>query len=112
MCKPRAPRRRLTRLPRTLGSPLAGPQVVKIFRDGSKEVIEQMMPPIPGQRDKEYHGHLLYDFQAHRLYTQVLSDPGTPCGVQEYNDPWPRPESLTSSAAQPISKKNSPVRDK
>jgi hypothetical protein len=68
------------------GIPLAGPEVVKISRDGSKEVIEQIMPPIPGQRYKEYHGHLLYDFQAHRLYTQVLSDPGVPCGVQEFND--------------------------
>ncbi len=68
------------------GIPLAGPQVVKISRDGSKEVIDQIMPPAPG-RDKEYHGHLLYDFQAHRLYTQVVSDPGMPCGVQEYNDP-------------------------
>jgi len=64
-----------------------GPQVVKITRDGSKEAIDQIMPPIPGQRDKEYHGHLLYDFQAHRLYTQVLSDPRMPCGVQEFNDP-------------------------
>jgi hypothetical protein len=68
------------------GIPLAGPQVVKIYRDGSKEVIDQTMPPMQG-RDKEYRGHLLYDFQAHRLYTQVLSDPGMPCGVQEYNDP-------------------------
>ena len=68
------------------GIPLAGPEVVKISRDGSKEAIDQIMPPMPG-RDKEYHGHLLYDFRAHRLYTQVVSDPGMPCGVQEYNDP-------------------------
>jgi hypothetical protein len=63
-----------------------GPEVVKISRDGSKEAIDQIMPPMPG-RDKEYHGHLLYDFQAHRLYTTVMSDPSVPCGVQEYNDP-------------------------
>ena len=68
------------------GIPLAGPQVVKISRAGSKEAIDQIMPPMQG-RDKEYHGHLLYDFQAHRLYTQVVSDPGMPCGVQEYKDP-------------------------
>ena len=73
------------------GFALLGPSVVKISRDGSKEVVEQIMPVGPG-RDKEYHGHLLYDFQAHKLYTQVLSDPAVPCGVQEYTDPAAPPE--------------------
>jgi hypothetical protein len=86
------------------GIPLAGPQVVKISRDGSKEAIDQIMPSIPGQRDKEYHGHLLYDFQAHRLYTQVLSDPGTPCGVQEFNDPAAPAELDVISGAADIQK--------
>ena len=86
------------------GIPLAGPQVVKIVRDGSKEVIEQIMPPIPGQREKEYHGRLLYDFQAHRLYTQVLSDPGMPCGVQEFNDPAAPGELDVISGAADIQK--------
>jgi len=31
-------------------------------------------------RDKEFHNHLLYDFQAHKLYIKVLSDPAVPCG--------------------------------
>jgi hypothetical protein len=68
------------------GFAMLGPNVVKISRDGSKEVVDQIMPVGPG-RAKEYHGHLLYDFQAHRLYTKVVSDPAVPCGVQEYNDP-------------------------
>jgi len=73
------------------GFALFGPSVVKVSRDGSKEVVDQIMPPMQG-RPKEFHTHLLYDFQAHRLYTQVVSDPDVPCGVQEYNDPEAAPE--------------------
>jgi hypothetical protein len=80
-----------------------GPQVVKISRDGSKEVIDQIMPPMPG-RDKEYHGRLLYDFQAHRLYTQILSDASVPCGVQQYNDPAAPGELDVISGAADIQK--------
>ena len=68
-----------------------GPSVVKISRDGSREVIDQTMPPGQG-RDKEFHSHLVYDFKAHTLYTQVVSDPGAPCGVQQYTDPGAPPE--------------------
>jgi hypothetical protein len=73
------------------GFALFGPSVVKVSRDGSKEVVDQIMPPMQG-RPKEFHSRLFYDLQAHRLYTQVVSDPATPCGVQEYNDPEPAPE--------------------
>jgi hypothetical protein len=31
---------------------------VKISRDGSKEVVDQILPVGPG-RDKEFHNHLL-----------------------------------------------------
>lgn len=65
--------------------PGMGTSTVTVIRDGSKEVVDQIMPPGPG-RDKEYHGHLLYDFQAHRLYTKVISDPTMECGAQEYNE--------------------------
>lgn len=65
--------------------------VVKISRDGSKEVIDQILPVGPG-RDKEFHNHLFYDFQAHKLYTKVVSDPAVPCGIQEYTDPAAPPE--------------------
>jgi hypothetical protein len=65
---------------------MLGPSVVKISRDGSKEVVDQIMPPGQG-RDKEFHNHLLYDFQAHKLYVRVLSDANGACGVQDYADP-------------------------
>ena len=32
------------------GIPIMGPQVVKISRDGSKEAIDQIMPPMAGAR--------------------------------------------------------------
>ncbi len=70
---------------------LLGPSVVKISRDGSKEVVDQIMPVGPG-RAKEFHNHLLYDFQAHKLYAQDVGDPSVPCGVQDYTDPAAPPE--------------------
>ena len=73
------------------GLGLMGPVVVKISRDGSKETVDQIMPVGPG-RDKEYHSHRLYDFQAQKLYLKILSDPATPCGVQDYTDPAAPPE--------------------
>ena len=67
------------------GFPLAGPNVVKVVRDGSKETIEQTMPP-GGGRDKEYHSRRLYDFQAHKIYLKILSDPTMACGVQDISE--------------------------
>lgn len=88
--------------------PIMGPAVAKIFRDGSKEVVDQIMPVIPG-RDKEYHGHLLYDFKAHTLYTQVVSDPGMPCGLQPYNDDAvPSAFDIISGAAEVMKDLSSP----
>ena len=62
------------------GFPIMGPQVLTLVRDGSKEVVDQVMPVMAG-RDKEYRGHVVYDFAAHKIYTQVLSDPGSPCSA-------------------------------
>ena len=39
----------------------------------------------PG-RDQEYHSRRLYDFQAHKLYLKILSDPTMACGVQDITD--------------------------
>ena len=85
------------------GIPIVGPEIVKISRDGSKEVIDQIMPPGPG-RNKEFHSHLLYDFQAHKLYTQIVSDPSVPCGVQEFNDPAAPAELDVISGAADVQK--------
>ena len=68
------------------GFPIMGPQVITLVRDGSKEVIDQVMPPMEG-RPKAYRGHLVYDFAAHTIYTQVLSDPGSPCSIMTYSSP-------------------------
>ena len=59
--------------------------VVRISRDGSKEVFDKIMP-LPG-RHQELHSYQLYDFQTHKLYTKVLSDPGAPCSVTNYSGP-------------------------
>jgi len=73
------------------GFSLMGTAVIKISRDGPKEVIDQIMPPGPG-RDKEYHSHRVYDFQAHKIYLKIVSDPSMACGVQDYKDAAAPPE--------------------
>jgi len=70
---------------------LFGPTRVTIIRDGSKEVVDQFAPPGPG-RPKEFHNHIVYDFQAHKVYSQIVSDPSQHCGVQDYNHPIAPPE--------------------
>lgn len=63
-----------------------GPSVVKVARDGPKEAIDQILPVGPG-RAKEFHNHILYDFQAHKIYTRLVSDPSVPCSVMTYTSP-------------------------
>jgi hypothetical protein len=76
-----------------------GHMVVKLSRDGSKEVVDQFMHPGQGH-DKEFHAHILYDFQAHTVYTTIPSDPNTPCGAQAYTDPTaPAEEDVIAGAA-------------
>ena len=63
-----------------------GASIVKLARDGPLEAVDQFLPPGPG-RDKEFHNHILYNFQAHKIYTQIVSDPSVPCSVMTYTSP-------------------------
>jgi hypothetical protein len=63
-----------------------GSSIVKVARDGPREAIDQILPVGPG-RAKEFHNHILYDFQAHKIYTQIVSDPSVPCSVMTYTSP-------------------------
>lgn len=63
-----------------------GPMVVKVVRDGPMEAVDQILPVGPG-RTKEFHSRVLYDFQAHKIYTVVVSDPSVPCTVMTYGSP-------------------------
>ncbi len=81
------------------GFGIMGPLVIKLSRDGSKEVVDQFMAAGPGH-DKEYHSHILYDFQAHTVYTTIPSDPNMTCGAQAYTDPTaPAEEDVISGSA-------------
>jgi hypothetical protein len=73
------------------GFALMGANIIKVVRDGSRETVEQTMPPMPG-RDKEYQSVRVYDFQAHKIYLKILSDPAMPCGVQDISDAAAPPE--------------------
>jgi hypothetical protein len=68
-----------------------GPTIVRIVRDGPKEAVDQILPVGPG-RTKEFHNHILYDFQAHKIYTKLMSDPSVPCSVMDYTSPAAPPE--------------------
>ena len=65
---------------------VSGSTMIKVTRDGPKEVVDQVMLAGPG-REKDFRLYNLYDFQAHKIYTKVLSDPSVPCSVMEYTSP-------------------------
>jgi len=56
------------------------PQNVKVNRNGSMELIERTRPAAPGRG--ELHDKLLYDFQAHKIYS--MNPTTNQCTVQEY----------------------------
>jgi hypothetical protein len=64
---------------------LIGPEMtVKGNRNGSKELIERTAVPRPGVANP-FHDRVLYDFQAHRIYTTNLTS--NLCTTQEYDSP-------------------------
>ena len=65
---------------------IAGSAVVKVVRDGPLEAVDQILPASAG-RAKEFHTRVLYDFRAHKIYSQVISDPSVPCTVMTYRSP-------------------------
>ena len=68
-----------------------GVSVVKLARDGPLEAVDQFFAVGP-DGSKDFHNHVLYDFQAHKIYTQILSDPSVPCTVMTYISPAAPPE--------------------
>jgi hypothetical protein len=57
---------------------------VKVYRDGSRELIDQSRPPSAAP-PKGMHAVTLYDFQAHTTYTWDLIDSSIPCNVAAYD---------------------------
>ena len=82
---------------------IIAPTLVTLRRDGPKEAVDQVIPPSPG-RDKEFRSHILYDFAAHKIYTQVQSDEGMPCSVMDYTSPGAPPEFDVISGAADLMK--------
>lgn len=70
----------------TATSSLIGPEMtIKVNRNGSKELIERIAVPRPGVANP-FHDRVLYDFQAHRLYTTDLVS--NKCTTEQYESPY------------------------
>ena len=77
-----------------------GPSILKVARDGGKTAVKQILPVGPG-RTKEFHNHILYDFAAYKIYTELVSDPSVPCTVMDYTSPAvPEEFDLFASSAE------------
>ncbi len=61
------------------------PLNIRLYRDGPKEVVDTTGPPVQGKATG-FHNLQLYDFQAHKMYTQDLLEASHPCSVQKYAD--------------------------
>jgi hypothetical protein len=57
--------------------------VIQVSRDGPMEVVDQSTAASKDQPNG-FHTRILYDFHAHKMYTQVLSDAAVPCSVMNY----------------------------
>ena len=82
---------------------IGGPTTVQLYRDGSKEAVDQIVsngaPPTG-----KFQSHILYDFAAHKIYTKVISDPTIPCSVMDYTSPGAPPEFDMISGGQDLLK--------
>lgn len=58
---------------------------VKLYRDGTKELVEQSRPK-SADAPKGYRMRTLYDFQAHKLYTWDMIETSSPCGIQNISE--------------------------
>jgi len=54
---------------------------LRVYRDGARELLDESRP-VSAESPKGFHVRILYDFQAHKLYTLDLTEPSSPCGVQ------------------------------
>jgi hypothetical protein len=77
----------------TVTMPMDRGTTIKVARDGSKESVEQTIPP--SANGSGMHIRLLYDFAARKLWTTNLD--GGPCTVVTYTSP------AVPSAFDPIS---------
>ena len=69
----------------TAVSSLIGPNMtIKVDRNGAQELIERATIGKPGETGK-FHDRVLYDLQAHRLYSLDLNS--NICTTQEYSSP-------------------------
>jgi OOP family OmpA-OmpF porin len=58
---------------------------VKLYRDGTKELVDQSRPK-GADAPQGYHMRTLYDFEAHKLYTWDLVETPRPCGIQDITE--------------------------
>jgi hypothetical protein len=68
-----------------------GPTVLKVSRDGDHEAVDETIAGFPGHPKPQQY-RIVYDFQAHKIYTKILSDSSVPCSVMEYTSPAAPPQ--------------------
>jgi len=89
----------------TAVSSLVGPEMtIQVNRNGSKELVERTAFPRPGVA-KPFHDRVLYDFQAHRLFTLDLNS--NICSTQEYETAY-APEMIDPIGGIPAMSGNIP----
>ncbi len=73
--------------------PMAPPGVTftqKIYRDGSKALMDQSYPPM-AKNPKGYHSRALYDLQAHKNWLWLPDETSMPCGAGTFSGDWGDP---------------------
>lgn len=74
----------------------------KIYRDGSRAIIDNQMPPQNGQSVP--HGRTLYDLDKKTSITWDADNPAVPCGSGTWQGDWGDPFAASASLRSDIAK--------
>ncbi len=82
-----------------------GPTVdMRIYRDGSKVLIDQSHAALPGGQPS--HLRTLYDLETHRSFTWDLLNINVPCGGSTFSGDWGDPFAMSAEMTADLAKQH------
>jgi outer membrane lipoprotein-sorting protein len=81
-------------------------ETTKIYRDGSKALVDRLYPPVSG---KQTHTRTLYDLQAGKNFTWHPNDASHPCGAATFTGDWGDTFAMSEKMTADLGKQNPTV---
>jgi len=84
-------------------APAGVPLTQKIYRDGSKALMDQSLPP-RATSPKGYHSRALRDLQVHKYWLWHPDETSSPCGAGTFSGDWGDPFDFSASMTTSLRK--------